>query len=49
MGARPESCGSDAFRSPPQEFCYVIFEELKCTVKYEFIIMPLTKVAQISA
>ena len=32
----------------PQEFCYVIFETVK-HLKYEFIIMPVTKVMQISA
>jgi len=31
----------DALKSLPQEFCYVIFETVKCTLKYEFIIMRL--------
>ena len=26
---------------------YVIFEAVKCTVKYDFIVMPLAKIAQI--
>jgi len=44
-----KSCGGDALKSPPREFCYVIFETVKCTVKHEFIIMPVTKVVHISA
>jgi len=30
---RPKTCGGDALKSPPQEFCYVIFETVKCTFK----------------
>ena len=37
----PKSCGGDALKSSPQEF-YVIFETVKCTFKYEFIIMPVS-------
>ena len=29
----PKTCGGDALKSPPQEFCYVIFETVKCTFK----------------
>jgi len=33
-GAIPtKSCGDDALKSPPQEFCYVIFEAVKRTLK----------------
>ena len=34
----------DALKSPPREFCYVIFETVTCTVKREFIMMPVTTV-----
>jgi len=30
-------------------FVMPFFEAVKCTLKYDFIIMPMTKVAQISA
>ena len=35
--------------SRPHGTFVVIFERVKCAVKYEFIITPVTKVAQISA
>jgi len=45
----PKSCGGDALKLPHRNFVMSFFEIVKCTLKYEFIIMPVAKVAQISA